>query len=208
MDISGTWGAAVANVDDYDPIKDWLSSLSGGGGGTGAGGAVIVVGVGTIGVMGLNDFLELLVGPVDLDFIPIEFNSVSDIVSEYAYYSKTKAIAQSISNSYAAAKTVSSYKSPREVHHIVAKKAPNAQAARDILDDVGIEYNSPDNLVSLKTGLHRRLHTNLYYSWANSIVISAYHSANGDKTLQRAYVLTALNTIRMSLLLMDQVAPY
>ena len=65
MDISGTWGAAVANVDDYDPIKDWLSSLRGGGGGTGAGGAVIVVGADVIGDIGFIGFLELLFGPID-----------------------------------------------------------------------------------------------------------------------------------------------
>jgi len=47
-------------------------------------------------------------------------------------------------------------------------------------------YNSPYNLVSLKTWLHRRLHTDEYYGWANSVIISAYHSANGNKARQRS----------------------
>ena len=70
-------------------------------------------------------------------------------------------------------KEVPQYKSQYEVHHIVAKKAINAWRARQILNKVGIDINSRANLVSLKTWLHRRIHTNLYYGWANSVVISA-----------------------------------
>ncbi len=122
--------------------------------------------------------------------------------------SKAKSIAKSIGNSFARAKSIPKYRSPREVHHIVAQKASNASYARNILKKVGIGYNSSYNLVSIKTGLHRRLHTNEYYGWANSVVISAYNSAKGNKAKQRSNVIGALNTIRAYVLLMDASSPY
>ena len=122
--------------------------------------------------------------------------------------SKAKSIGKSIANSYAKAKSITKYRSPREVHHIVAQRAPNAQLARNILNEVGLSYNSSYNLVSLKTGLHRRLHTNLYYGWANSVIIKAYNSADGNRARQRANVIGGLNSIRAFLLSMDAVAPY
>ena len=71
-----------------------------------------------------------------------------------------------------------------------------------------IGYNSPENLIILKIGLHRRLHTNLYYGWANSVVISAYNSANGDEMEQRIRVRAALSTIKGCLRAINQIAPY
>ena len=121
---------------------------------------------------------------------------------------KAKSIANSIADSFAQAKTIPNYRSDKEWHHIVAKKAPNAQRARDILDAVGIGYNSPYNLVLLKTGLHRRLHTNTYYGFANSVVISAYEAANGDPNLQLANVIIALDTLRRYLEAINAVSPY
>ncbi|WP_306569886.1 RHS repeat-associated core domain-containing protein [Faecalispora jeddahensis] len=122
--------------------------------------------------------------------------------------SKAKSIAKSIGDSFARKSTIPSYRTPREIHHIVAKKAPNAGVARTVLNNVGIGYNSSYNLVSIKTGLHRRLHTNEYYGWANSIVISAYNSASMNKTKQWSNVLGALNTLRGYLLAMDAVSPF
>lgn len=122
--------------------------------------------------------------------------------------SQARSIAKSISDSFARTRTMPKYRSPREVHHIVAQQAPNAGLARNILNNVGIGYNSPYNLVSLKTGLHRRLHTNQYYGWANSVIISAYNSANGNRARQSSNVIGALNTIRGYLLAMDATSPY
>lgn len=122
--------------------------------------------------------------------------------------SKAKSIAKSIGKSFAKTKSIPRYRTPREIHHIVAQRAPNASLARNILKKVGIGYNSVYNLVSLKTGLHRRLHTNEYYGWANSVVISAYNSANGNKVMQKSNVIGALNTIRAYLLAMDAVSPF
>ena len=121
---------------------------------------------------------------------------------------KAKSIAQDIYKSFASIKTVPTYRSSRETHHIVAKMAHNAQQAKNILAKVGIGINSSLNLVSLKTGLHRRLHTNAYYGWANSVIISAYNSANGNRSKQYANVVSALGVIRSFLLSMDAVAPF
>ena len=124
------------------------------------------------------------------------------------FTAKAKVIAQDIADSFAKAQTIPKYKTPREVHHIVAQRAPNASYAREVLKSVGIDYNSALNLVSLKTGLHRRLHTDVYYGWANSVVISAYNSANGNKAKQYANVVVALGVIRGFLLSMDAISPY
>lgn len=106
--------------------------------------------------------------------------------------SKAKAIAKSIGDSFARSKS-HNYRSTYEVYHIVAKKVKNAQAARDILDKVGIAYNSSHNLVSIKTGLHRRLHTTEYYALANSVIIIAYNAAGNSRVKQRSNVLCALH---------------
>ena len=103
---------------------------------------------------------------------------------------------------------VPNYRTPYEVHHIVAQHAPNAIHARKILEKAGIDCNSQLNLVALKTGLHRRLHTNLYYGWVNSVIISAYYSAGDSRTMQTSNVITALTLIRAFLLSMDALAPY
>ena len=65
-----------------------------------------------------------------------------------------------------------------------------------------------ENLVSLKTGLHRRLHTFAYYQWVNDRVVSAYYSAGRDRALQRIYVLNTLYSIRNYLLILNTGAPY
>lgn len=67
--------------------------------------------------------------------------------------------------------------------------------------------NSSQNLVSLKTGLHRRLHTNTYYGFANSVIISAYDKGRNDYERKRNVNL-ALGTLRTMLLSMDAFAPY
>ena len=123
--------------------------------------------------------------------------------------SKAKSIIQSIADSFARVTTQPNYKSEYELHHLVAKKAPNAKYAAAILRDVfedGTE--NYENLMIIKTGLHRRLHTNAYYGWANSIVISAYNSALGNKTLQKSNVKKALRTIRVVVAMMDAIAPF
>ncbi len=67
------------------------------------------------------------------------------------------------------------YKSTRENHHIVARRAGLASGSKAILEAVGIDIDSKENLVSLKTELHRALHRQpLYYVWIDIEIASAY----------------------------------
>ena len=102
-------------------------------------------------------------------------------------------------------KSTNNYRNQREIHHIVAKQAYNAQLARTVLINVGItDYRiNPLNLISLKKSLHRRLHTNKYYGWANSVVISAYKAAGNNPDKQKYNVIMALNTIKKMLQELD-----
>lgn len=95
----------------------------------------------------------------------------------------------------------------KELHHIVAKAAYNARYAREKLKAVGIGVNDTRNLVWIKTGLHRRLHTNLYYGFANSVVISAYNRGT-NFTTRKNNVIRALNTLRAFVLALDKSAPF
>ena len=122
--------------------------------------------------------------------------------------SQAKTIAKSINDSFARTRTIPNYRREREWHHLVAQAAPNASLARNILNSVGIKINDGENLAYIKTGLHRRLHTNVYYGWANRIVISAYGSANTGKVQQRSNVINALRSIRGYVMTLDLYAPY
>jgi len=70
-----------------------------------------------------------------------------------------------------------SYRSDEELHHIVAHTSKRAIISQGILADLDIGINSEENTVLLKTGLHRRLHTNAYYLYVEFMIISAYLSA-------------------------------
>lgn len=121
--------------------------------------------------------------------------------------SQAQNIAKSIGLSFARARTKTRYRTPSEVHHVVAKAAPNAKYARNVLNKVNIGYNSNYNLIRIKTGLHRRLHTNMYYGFANSVVISAYNKGT-NYTKRRQKVIQALNTLKGMIIAMDKVAPF
>ena len=78
-----------------------------------------------------------------------------------------------------------------------------------MLSAVGINrFNDPENLVPLKTGLHRRLHSDLYYQYINYQIVSAYNAANGDPIQARENVYGKLREIRTVLLVWDSVAPF
>ena len=83
-----------------------------------------------------------------------------------------------------------------------------AELAYNTLSEVGIDINSKENMVWLKTGLHRRIHTDLHYGWANSVVISAYNSARGNRENQKTNVESALSTMKELLITINQNAPY
>ena len=124
-----------------------------------------------------------------------------------AYVSQEKRISILVDDSFAKSQ-FKTYRSDKEIHHLVAKGARNADLAREILYSVGIGINNEKNLLLIKTGLHRRLHTDLYYGWANSVVISAYRNAGSDLTEQKEAVLHALAKIKSVVMALDLAAPY
>lgn len=58
-------------------------------------------------------------------------------------------------------------------HHIVAGSAPDALAARVVLQNYGIGINDAANGVFLPTEQHVRLHTNSYYDAVNNALVNA-----------------------------------
>ena len=70
-----------------------------------------------------------------------------------------------------------------ERHHIVAKGALRAYPARKILEMSNININDERNLVDVKKGYHRVMHTNAYYLLLNTSMIIAY-SVNGSKGVE------------------------
>ena len=79
------------------------------------------------------------------------------------------------------------------VHHIVAKAAPDAAEAREILRGVGIDsWTDPRNLVVLPQKYHVSLHTRAYYAYVNSRL----RAVAGD----RAGVETTLASLKLELI--------
>ena len=101
------------------------------------------------------------------------------------------------------------YRSDEELHHIVAQKSKKEKISQDILADLDIKINSDENTVWLKTGVHRRLHTNAYYLYVDFMIISAYLSAPpGDKEQQKTNVKQALETIKKQLKGINNNSPF
>ena len=144
-----------------------------------------------------------------IDAVKESFDMMYGIITAEAVRLSTKAkiIYDSVCSSIAKVGSLL-YNHSTEVHHIVAKKASNAKYARKILDNVDIGYDSNYNLVRIKTGLHRRLHTNVYYGWANSVIIKAYNSAGNNYARQRSNVLTALSTLKAYIQAMNTMIYY
>ena len=118
-------------------------------------------------------------------------------------------IAKGIADSFERATSKPSYKTSYELHHIVAKGSKKAWLAQAVLEEVGIcRQTDSRNLVMLKTGLHRRLHTDIYYNWVNAIIFKAYISANGDQDKQISNVNAALAALKIFLQDLDKKTPY
>ena len=114
-------------------------------------------------------------------------------------------IKETVSKSIAKIKTAKKYRSPTESHHIAAKQSRKAAEARAILEEIfpdGVE--NPLNKVDLKTSVHRRVHTNLYYATVNSLVVYAYDSAGEDKEKAATNVINTINIIRANLLVLNE----
>ena len=111
--------------------------------------------------------------------------------------SKWAAITEAMALSLARART-RGYRSEYEEHHIAARMSRNATQAANILNSVlpgGVE--NPLNKVMVKTSIHRRIHTNLYYNLVNRYIIAAYEGADGDPRQQYTNVVAALTEIRV-----------
>ena len=122
--------------------------------------------------------------------------------------SQAKSVAQSIANSFARVKTIPKYKKTTEVHHIVAQGAKKAKEAQSILLSCGIQYKTDArNLIRIKTGLHRRLHTNNYYSIVNNLVIRAYNGGK-NKTEKKNRVVKVLQNLKDIIGKANNVSPF
>ena len=121
--------------------------------------------------------------------------------------SRTEEIIAGMEKSFARTKCKPNYKTTTEDHHIVAKRATDANIAREVLRTLEINIDGSANMVRIKTGLHRRLHTKKYYSLVNAIVVPAYNRGYDYKSRTRN-VYRALNTLRAFLKAVSSAAPY
>ena len=90
----------------------------------------------------------------------------------------------------------------------MAHAASRAELARDILKGYGMNPKTEKrNLVDIKTGMHRRLHTSAYYIGVNAILIKAN---GGSLTLitRRNSVFSTLNGLRRGLRALSDSLPW
>ena len=96
---------------------------------------------------------------------------------------------------------VKNHKSKYEKHHIVAQTASKAEPARDILKALlkkGVQNEA--NLVYLKYSFHRNIHSSIYYTSVNAIIVTAFQSGKNKKArknnvLADLYALKGMLTI-------------
>ena len=119
-----------------------------------------------------------------------------------------ESLSKGIGDSFANTKRQPDYRSRTERHHIVARTSPHALMARSILREVNIKIDSNENIIEIKTGLHRRLHTLTYYKLVDLIIVEAYESAGNDKIKQRDSVLSALGVIKNILGRLSNISLY
>ena len=150
---------------------------------------------------------DYIVGAVNeqLEVFGDIYDNVSGVITEYI--SQREQISNSIPKDIDQGKT-KKYQNNYEWHHIVAQRAPNAIYARMILDSVGVKVNSIENLVHIKTGLHRKLHTNIYYGFVNSVIISAYGDGSGTIEDRKMRVLNALKSLKTFISALSAASPY
>ena len=178
-DPNGMYNYALCGINDQFTTE----TLLGGGSGSGAG---IVAGAGSV-----------LISYAAFDTVVGGITAHSDWLDELI-----DTIIDKLSKSLARSGRTK-YGSEFEEHHIAARKASNAKQAANILQQVlpgGVE--DPLNKVMLKTSVHRRIHTNAYYTLVNYAIIAAYNSAHGDPQQQAENVnsvLGALNAFLTSL---------
>lgn len=104
------------------------------------------------------------------------FSSVSKKAKELA-----DAVCTALGNSFAKAKKLDKDKTD-EKHHIIPQTAEKTKTARNIwTKHMGLSINDARNIIPLKYGLHRRLHSKAYYGLVEYLVTNAY----GKGTLKK-----------------------
>ena len=106
-------------------------------------------------------------------------------------------------------KTKPKYRSTTEKHHIVAQTDRRAKKSRAYLKKLKIKVDNPVNVISLKTGLHRRIHTDSYHQYVRNKVGESYLKSRGKqlKKRQKAMVGT-IKKIRGLLWTMNKAARF
>ena len=109
-------------------------------------------------------------------------------------------------------------RSQRELHHIVAKRSLrfyDAHLSRVILSKSGYydpskldnaNVDDPNNLVYIKTSLHRRLHSYEYHAYVYANLKAVYEA---DKSVEENYIAVtgALNLLAAQLLSLSEMSP-
>lgn len=116
-----------------------------------------------------------------------------------------KELGRELAKSFAKAKK--KYNST-ELHHIIAKNAAGAAKAKTCLNNAGISVEDSRNKIRLKKGLHKRIHTWLYYRMTSEIITKSFKAANGNKSKERKNVLDALAILKGTLEALNKVAPF
>ena len=116
-------------------------------------------------------------------------------------------IRDALAASFARASTPSTPRSD-EIHHIVARTDRRAIPAATILRKLfkdGTEIE--ENLIKIKYGLHRRLHTNVYYAFVNAAIKGAVDSTNSISQ-KKDMVKSALILLKEFIRALNKTAPF
>jgi len=135
------------------------------------------------------------------DEIARNLSGVGQAVKSYA-----KDLGRAIGQSFSRSKN--KYKNnEQEVHHIVAKKAKRAAPARKIINTCGIGTENSKNKVTIKKGLHKRLHRITYYEMVNSTIRTGYDE-NKSKRTNKKKVEKKLKILKNYLVDLSAISPY
>lgn len=85
----------------------------------------------------------------------------------------------------------------RAIHHIVARNEPLAALGRIFYKDVGLDINSPINLVNINQRFHLHIHTVPYFTAVNLLVMSGYSRGQSG-------VIAAVLTIKAAITIVDK----
>ena len=128
-------------------------------------------------------------------------------------WDEIKAMIESKADSISVARE---YRRDGEWHHIVARTDYRAYGSRVILRESGFRSKNPstnfanvdivENLVYLRTAMHRRLHTTEYHQYVFNMLDLAYNE-NASEQINKTEVSITLNYIRGQLMSMEELFP-